>query len=53
MKQIKILDTSVIIAFLNELNYPEGLAKLSKYYETVIPKGVASEITEPSQKVIL
>ena len=41
---MKIFDATAVIAFLSEMNYPEGLIELSKHYEIIIPEGVASEI---------
>ena len=46
---MKILDATTIIAFLNEMNYPDGLVKLSKHYEIVIPEGVVNEIKKTWQ----
>ena len=50
---MKILDATTIIAFLNEMNYPDGLVKLSKHYEIVIPEGVVNEIKKEPSKVML
>lgn len=41
---MKVLDATAVIAFLSEMDCPEGLEKLSKHHELIIPKGVASEI---------
>ena len=44
MEQMKIFDATAVIALLNEMDYPEGMVKLSKHYKVIIPKGVAGEI---------
>lgn len=46
-KPIKIFDTTVLIAFLEEMEYPEGIARLAKDYRIIVPEGVASEVTKP------
>ncbi len=50
---MKIFDATAVIAFLSDMNYPEGLEQLSKYYEIIIPQGVADEITKSPGKEIL
>ena len=50
---MKIFDATAVIAFLSEMQCPEGLAKLSNNYEILIPKGVADEIKKPSGKKML
>lgn len=51
-KPIKIFDTAVPIAFLEEMEYPEGIARLAKDYRIIVPEGVASEVTKPPAGVI-
>ena len=46
-KPVKILDATVLIAFLGEMAYPEGIEALSKKYRVVVPEGVAREIIKP------
>ncbi len=49
MKYILILDTSVIIAFFKEAEYPELLNKISQLgFEIYITSHVASELRNPS-----
>jgi len=50
---MKIFDATAIIAFLNDMDYPEGITELSKYYEIVIPEGVANEIKKSPGKEML
>ena len=41
---MKIFDATAIIAFLSEMECPEGLELLSEHYKLIIPQGVADEI---------
>lgn len=50
---MKIFDATAVIAFLFEMEYPEGLELLSKYYKLIIPQGVADEITKEPGKTRL
>lgn len=52
MRSTKILDSSAIIAFVKDMDYPEGITKLSKHYELIVPEGVANEIVKPPGKKI-
>lgn len=49
---MKVFDATSLIAFLSEMNYPEGLVELSKYYKLIVPTGVALEIIKPHTKSI-
>lgn len=50
---MKILDATAVIAFLSEMQCPDGLIKLSHSCEILIPKGVADEIRRPPGKRML
>lgn len=50
---MKIFDATAVIAFLSEMQCPEGLVKLSNSHEILIPKGVADEIKRPPGKEML
>lgn len=50
---MKILDATAVIAFLSEMQCPEGLIKLSNSCEILIPRGVADEIRKPPGKMML
>lgn len=47
---MKILDATAVIAFLSELDYPEGLVKIATRHEVLIPRAVSDEITRPSTR---
>ena len=50
---MKIFDATAVIAFLNDMDYSDGIIKLSKHYEIVIPEGVVGEIKRSPGKEIL
>ena len=50
---MKILDSTVLIAFLSEMDYPEGLRVLSLRHRLVIPQEVRNEIRRPPSSVRL
>lgn len=50
---MKIFDATAIIAFLSEMECPEGLELLSEHYKLIIPQGVADEITKEPGKTRL
>ena len=50
---MKIFDATAVIAFLFEMEYPEGLELLSKQYKLIVPQGVASEIKKEPGKTLL
>ena len=50
---MKIFDATAVIAFLNDMDYSEGIIKLSKHYEIVIPEGVVGEIKRSPRKEML
>lgn len=50
---MKIFDATAVIAFLSEMQCPEGLVKLSSNHKILIPKGVADEIKKPPGKEML
>ena len=50
---MKIFDATAAIAFLNNMDYSEGIIKLSKHYEIVIPESVVGEIKRLPGKEIL
>ncbi len=50
---MKIFDATAVIAFLFEMEYPEGLELLSKHYKLIIPQGVVDEITKEPGKTRL
>ncbi len=50
---MKIFDATAVIAFLNDMNYSDGIMELSKHYEIIIPKGVADEIKKSPGKEML
>ena len=47
---MKIFDATTVIAFLSEMDCPEGITMLSKHYKIIIPEGVASEVRKPPGK---
>jgi len=47
---MKIFDATAIIAFLKDMDYPEGITKLSEHYEIVIPESVVDEIKKSPGK---
>ncbi len=50
---MKIFDATAVIAFLNDMSFPEGIEQLSKHCEIIIPQGVADEITKfPGKKIL-
>ena len=52
-KPVEIFDTTILIAFLNELDYQEVIITLSKHYGIIIPKGVVDEIIKlPGNKLL-
>ena len=50
---MKILDATAVIAFLSEMECPETLQELSKYYQLIIPEGVVIEIRRSPGKEML
>lgn len=44
---MKILDSTVLIAFLREMDYPEGLRTLSSAHKLLVPKAVVGEVRKP------
>ena len=44
---MKILDATVLIAFLREMDYPEGLRSLSQRHRLVVPRAVVLEVCKP------
>ena len=50
---MKIFDATAVIVFLNDMDYSEGITKLSKHYEIIIPEGIADEIKKSPGKEIL
>jgi predicted nucleic acid-binding protein len=50
---MKIFDATSLIAFLWELDYPDGLRLLSSKHRIVVPGGVISEITRDRSKAAL
>ena len=50
---MKIVDSTTLIAFLSEMNCPDGIIKLSESYEIIIPEGVVNEIKKPPGKEML
>jgi len=50
---MKIFDATAVIAFLSEMRCPDGLEKLSRHYEIIIPEGVVGEITRSPGKEVL
>ena len=44
---MKVLDSTVIIAFLREMDYPEGLRKLASAHQLVSPYAVIGEVRKP------
>jgi len=41
---MKIFDATAVIAFLKDMDYSEGITKLSEHYEIVIPESVVDEM---------
>ena len=50
---MKILDATAVISFLDEMKCVDGIIKLSKHQDIIIPKGVVDEIIKPPGKEIL
>lgn len=50
---MKIFDATTVIAFLSDMEYPEGITALSKYHEIIIPDGVAGEVKKSPGKEML
>lgn len=50
---MKVFDATTVIAFLSEMQCPDSLQELSKYYQLLIPHGVYAEITKPPGKQML
>ena len=50
---MKIFDATSLIAFLWELDYPEGLRLLSLRHRIVVPSGVVSEVTRDRSRASL
>lgn len=50
---MKIFDATAVIAFLSEMQCPDSLQELSKYYQLLIPHGVYAEIQKPPGKQML
>ncbi len=44
---MKVLDATVLIAFLHEMDFPEGLRILARAYRLIVPRGVVAEIRKP------
>jgi predicted nucleic acid-binding protein len=44
---MKVLDSTTLIAFLREMDFPEGLERLSKIHQLLVPHAVAVEIKKP------
>jgi len=47
---MKIFDATAVIAFLKDMDYSEGITKLSEHYEIVIPESVVDEIKKSPGK---
>lgn len=47
---MKIFDATTIIAFLSEMDCPEGIITLSKHHKIIIPEAVAGEIKKSPGK---
>jgi len=47
---MKIFDATAVIAFLKDMDYPEGITKLSEHYEIVVPESVVDEIKKSPGK---
>ena len=50
---MKILDATAVIAFLDEMKCVDGIIKLSKHQDAIIPEGVADEIIKSPGREIL
>jgi len=50
---MKILDATALIAFLRELDFEDGLRRLSTIHRLVVPTGVASEVKKPPASIRL
>jgi predicted nucleic acid-binding protein len=50
---MKIFDATSLIAFLWEMDFPEGIESLSHRHDVVIPRAVANEITREASKAKL
>ncbi len=44
---MKVLDATVLIAFLCEMDFPEGLRILSRAHRLLVPPGVVAEVKRP------
>lgn len=47
---MKIFDATALIAFLCEMDCPEGITEISKRSRIIIPEGIANEIIRPPGK---
>ena len=47
---MKVFDATALIAFLSEMDFPDGLVELSKHYSLFVPTGVACEIKKSPGK---
>ncbi len=44
---MKVLDATVLIAFLREMEFPDGLRILARAHRLLVPRGVVDEVKKP------
>jgi len=50
---MKILDATTVIAFLREMDFADGLRRLSTLHRLVVPHAVVAEVSKPPSKELL